>query len=134
MREHCDALELGHELPQQLQALPKEISRAEGQPRDVPPRAAQTRRDAEFDGVVYAHKDDGHRRGHLLGGYGRCSCRSQDDIDLVPHQLLSKPWKLFDAALGHSEFDNYILAVDVSQLVQALLKRLDEVLGRPACA
>src|SRR5262249_42495571 len=60
--ENGDALQLGNELLEQLQALPSEISGDLDQPRDVAPRIRHARHQPDLDRIVNPHEDDRHLR------------------------------------------------------------------------
>src|SRR5882724_8549492 len=116
MPEHCDSSEPRDDRSEQLEALAGEITRGGGQSCDVATRASKARDEPELDRFHDAHKDDRHRSGRSLDYQSRWPSRSQDDIDFQAHQLFGKPRKLIDAAVGDSEFDEHILAIDISPL------------------
>jgi len=59
MRQHCGALQRGHELLlEQLQALPGHISRIDGDSRDVAPWVSETWDESDLNRGIHAGKDD----------------------------------------------------------------------------
>src|SRR5262245_55145544 len=90
MRQHCDSLERGNKLLEQLNALSGYVRGTDGNgdSRDVPTGVSQIRDEADLHWVQYADNDDGYRRGCSLSGQRAGRRSSQDDIHLRSHQLL----------------------------------------------
>src|SRR5207244_11298688 len=90
MRQHCDSLERGNELLQQLHALREHIFDIDRDSREVAAGVSQTRNEADLNRSVDVDKYDRYRRGCSLGCYRACRRPSQDDIHPQSHQLLSE--------------------------------------------
>ena len=108
--------ELGDELLSSSRRFPARSAALVASPVMLPPGRARLGMSPSSTGLIIAHEDDRHRRGRLLGCESGRRTRGQDGIDPQAHQLLDQPWKLLDAAVGESEFDSHVLAVDVSSL------------------
>jgi hypothetical protein len=70
----------------------------------------------------------GIRRRGFLGHPGRCRRCRNEDIDLEADQLGDERGEPVDLAVGVSNLDNNVLALDPAPLVQSLPKRGEQVL------
>src|SRR5258705_11686639 len=129
MRQHCDSLERGNGLLQQLHALSDHIRDIDRDSRDVAAGVSQTRDEADLNRSVHDEKDDRYRCGCSLGGHRARRRSSQDDIYLQSHQILAELRKLVQAAVGRPEFPDEVSTFGVSSFSQTLLKCLEKGLG-----
>jgi hypothetical protein len=66
----------------------------------------------------------------ILGCHSRGRSRSHDDIDLRSHQIFGQPRQLVESA--DPEFNDHVLALDVSQLAQTFPELVDPEFRRLA--
>jgi len=93
----------------------------------LPPGAREARDDARSDGVADVGHDHRYpiRRGCLLRGEGaRCRVR-HDDIHLEPDKLSGELGKSVILTFGKAELDDYILALDVTEVAQSRPECID---------
>src|SRR5262245_7326866 len=99
----------------------------EEQAGGVRARPSQTGDELERNRVeVDAHDDDWDRCRRFLGGTRREISGCKDDIHLETDQLGREVREPIDLSLGVPELDGEVLAVDVAQLAQPLLKGLEK--------
>jgi hypothetical protein len=99
-------------------------------PRDVRPRSREVVDVTELDRVIVdAHDDDGDLGAGFFGGTSPRIRGHYDDIHVQADQFGSEAGEPVGLSLGIPELDGEVLALDVAQLVQPLLKSLIDGCG-----
>src|SRR6266508_6695976 len=123
MHAYGKAREVRHRLLEELQPLAIELRRQVAQARQVPSWVGQAR-DEPFPHRITSQYNDGDRARSLLGGAGREVSEGHNHIDPEPDQLGRKLGKPFRLSLAIPGRDGNVLPLDIAQVAQTLLERL----------
>jgi hypothetical protein len=109
---------------QELELLRRKLGPERRHPGDVPAGARKARDMADAYGVEMRREDDGDRRGCPSGLLGLGRRVREDDVDLHTDQLGGRFVQLLDR-VRPPEFDDEVLAFDVTEIAQARPECLD---------
>src|SRR5262249_3113257 len=123
-------LDSGQYLPEKLHPFCCQLAMKEQYPRDVRPRSREVVDVTELDRVIVdAHNDDGDLGAGFFGGTSPRIRGHYDDIHVQADQFGGEAGEPVGLSFGIPELDGEILALDVAQLVQSLLKSLKDRSG-----
>src|SRR5262249_7650429 len=120
--EHRDTRGRGQQLAQEFQPLCCQLGRENTDAGEVATRPGEARNKTNADRVITGYEDDWDCRRCRLGReYGRGSDRN-DHGTLAANETSRKLRQPIKFILGPSEYDRYILGLDIAGLSQALAK------------
>jgi hypothetical protein len=123
----------GHDLLEQVKLLAAQFGRRHGQPRDVSPWSCQTSRKSTPDWISVDRHDDGNPRRRALGRLRSRCCPCHDHVDLELHEFGREGRKPLGVVPVPSALDDDVLALDVTQIAQALEECAPDERGLRAC-
>src|SRR5262245_27061392 len=120
--EHRDTRGRGQQLAQEFQPLCCQLGRENTDAGEVAARPGEARNKTNADRVITGYEDDWDCRRCRLGcEYGRGSDRN-DHGNLAANEISRQLRQPIKFILGPSEYDRYILGLDIAGLSQALAK------------
>src|SRR5262249_7461182 len=95
------------------------------QPGEIAPRSGKARDEPGTDRITERQHDDRDRACRTLGRLSGRGGRDDDDVRLESQAFGSQGGKSLALAIGGEVVDRNRLALDVTQVVQALKKRIE---------
>src|SRR5207302_7379642 len=118
-------LRAGSEGAQQIDPLCLELTHQHGKARDIAARAREARDQSGLHRVCDRSGDDRNLSVSVLGRQSRGRAAGYDQIDVAPGQFGSELRVAAIAALCRAILDEQVLALDITELPQALSKLVD---------
>jgi hypothetical protein len=120
---------LGITLLEESQAFAAQLGTAARQPRDIAAGPSEAFDEPCANCIGYDREDDRNRAGRSLGSQRGRRIRSDDDVRIQTHQLGGELGQSFDLAACEPILDSDVLALDVPELAEPSLKRVDFLRG-----
>jgi hypothetical protein len=130
MHEYSYLLEARNARSEELQPLGDSRAGVDRHAGDVAAGVCQALDESDLHRMAQAREDDGNGCRRLLGCHARGRGRNHDDIDLRPNQVVGQLRQLVERS--DPEFDDHVLALDVSQLAETFPELVDPEFRRLA--
>ena len=112
----------GHQRPQELQPLRRQLCPEEIDPGHVAARPGEARDKTKRDRVFGNHEHDGNRRGRLGRGQRRGRAGHGDDVDAPANEVGRQHRQPIGFVLAPAIFDRNVLTLNIAALFEALAK------------
>ena len=127
--QNHDSGDRRHRFFEHLQALHADLVEKQREAGDVAARPRQAGCEPHGDGVpAHGHDRDRLRRG--AGGQRAGRARGKDHLHLEIDELFREPGQVVVLAMRPALLDDKVAAFHVSQILQAALERLEQIVGR----
>ena len=117
----CDRSCLRNQFEQKIEPFARKLGAKESHPRDTAAWPTEAGDKAVSHWITCNRKDDGNRRGGLLGrksSVWRTGC--DDHCHLTFNQISGQPWQEADLIIRPTVFDRYILAREITRVGKSL--------------